>query len=220
MHIGGRHDADGALKKTMHASVALKEHARLVLCIVTGALRQRRTGGRHSLVRGGLRQVLSADVSRHHSFTVPMQVGMGKYDTEFKGSDVVPVEPACRRHRLRDILHQHLQLLRSRKPAARTRLPEDARDLWQRRRTLGPGSGAPRHPPEAQADQRSDPDAGAPGTPRRRPRGSAAARARGRGLDTWDDPGALGAGWRHSKSAPRAAPEVRAKKTAAKAAQG
>jgi predicted acylesterase/phospholipase RssA len=95
--IDGRYFVDGALKKTLHASVALKEGATLVFCInplVPFDASLARAHGKHShgkLVDGGLPVVLSQTFrSLIHS---RMQVGMAKYGTAYKGADVLLFEP-------------------------------------------------------------------------------------------------------------------------------
>ncbi len=97
VEIDGRHYVDGALKKTLHASVALKEGAELVLCInplvpFDSELAVKRGAGRHhKLVEGGLPVVLAQTFrSIIHS---RMQVGMAKYRIEYKNADVVLFEP-------------------------------------------------------------------------------------------------------------------------------
>jgi NTE family protein len=97
VEIDGRYYVDGALKKTLHASVALKEGADLVLCInplvpFDSELAVKRGAGRHKkLVEGGLPVVLAQTFrSIIHS---RMQVGMAKYRIEYKNADVVLFEP-------------------------------------------------------------------------------------------------------------------------------
>ncbi len=98
VEIDGRFFVDGALRKTMHASVALQEGLDLLLCLnplvpfdarlskAAGAPRQ---VGR--LVEGGLPVVLSQTFrALIHS---RLQVGMQKYDSEYPNSDVVMFEP-------------------------------------------------------------------------------------------------------------------------------
>lgn len=95
--INGHYYVDGALKKTLHASVALREGARLVLCInplvpFDANLAAKKGISRHrKLVDGGLPVVLSQTFrALIHS---RMQVGMAKYDTAYKDADVILFEP-------------------------------------------------------------------------------------------------------------------------------
>lgn len=97
VRIGRRDYVDGALRKTLHASVALREGARLVFCINPIVPFDARAAARHRhprherLSEGGLPVVLSQTFrSLIHS---RMQVGMAAYRTQFKGADVVLFEP-------------------------------------------------------------------------------------------------------------------------------
>jgi predicted acylesterase/phospholipase RssA len=99
VEIDGRSYVDGALRKTMHASVALKEGARLVFCInpLVPFDAERAAGlnpkNRRRLVDGGLPVVLSQTFrSIIHS---RMQVGLAKYEADFRGVDVILFEPAA-----------------------------------------------------------------------------------------------------------------------------
>jgi len=95
--IDGRWFVDGALKKTLHASVALREGARLVICInplvpfdASLAAHERHLKQRQ-LVDGGLPAVLAQTFRAIiHS---RMKTGLAKYDIEYKDSDVILFEP-------------------------------------------------------------------------------------------------------------------------------
>lgn len=98
VEIEGRHYVDGALTKTLHASVALKEGAKLLLCVnplvpFDADLCHDDGGGeRISLVERGLPAVMSQTFRAIiHS---RMQVGMDRYRTEYPDADVVLFEPA------------------------------------------------------------------------------------------------------------------------------
>ena len=96
--IDGHYFVDGALRKTMHASVALQEGLDLLLCLnplVPFDARLAVEAGRPTqvgwLVEGGLPAVLSQTFrALIHS---RLQVGMQKYDSEFEHTDVVLFEP-------------------------------------------------------------------------------------------------------------------------------
>ena len=98
VEIGGRYFVDGALQKTMHASVALREGLDLLLCInplvpfdARLAARAGQPAQVDRLQEGGLPVVLSQMFrALIHS---RLQVGMQKYDSEFEHSDVVLFEP-------------------------------------------------------------------------------------------------------------------------------
>jgi NTE family protein len=95
--IDGRYFVDGALKKTLHASIALSEGADLVVCINpivpfdASLARQHGKPKHEKLVDGGLPVVLSQTFrALIHS---RMQVGMAKYGTAYKNADVLLFEP-------------------------------------------------------------------------------------------------------------------------------
>jgi predicted acylesterase/phospholipase RssA len=98
VEIDGRYFVDGALQKTMHASVALQEELDLLLCLnplVPFDARLAVQGGRPTqvgrLVEGGLPVVLSQTFrALIHS---RLQVSMQKYDNEFEHTDIVLFEP-------------------------------------------------------------------------------------------------------------------------------
>ena len=95
--IDGRWYVDGVMKKTLHASLALREGARLLLCInplvpFTANTKARSgRGKRFAVVDGGLPLVLSQTFRAIiHS---RMEVGMSRYAKEFPKADVVLLEP-------------------------------------------------------------------------------------------------------------------------------
>jgi predicted acylesterase/phospholipase RssA len=96
--IGGRHYVDGALVKTLHASVALREGAGLLLCINPlvpfNADAATALGGRRRLVLAeqGLPTVLAQTFrALIHS---RMRVGMERYRRDYAGADVLLFEPS------------------------------------------------------------------------------------------------------------------------------
>jgi predicted acylesterase/phospholipase RssA len=97
VRIGGRDYVDGALRKTLHASIALREGARLLFCVNPIVPFDARLAARHGhprrgkLADGGLPAVLSqAFRALIHS---RMQVGMASYRSQYKGADVLLFEP-------------------------------------------------------------------------------------------------------------------------------
>jgi len=96
--IDGHWFVDGALKKTLHASVALKAGARLVICVnplvpfdAKQASHEKHIKPR-TLVDGGLPVVLAQTFrSIIHS---RMETGLAKYDIEYKDADVILFEPS------------------------------------------------------------------------------------------------------------------------------
>lgn len=98
VEIDGDHYVDGALKKTLHASISLDEKSDLVICInpiVPFDARLAPHGhpnSRDKLMRGGLPVVLSQTFrSIIHS---RMRVGMQNYARMYEGADVVLFEPS------------------------------------------------------------------------------------------------------------------------------
>jgi NTE family protein len=96
VEIRGQHYVDGALKKTLHATVALNEGAELLLCLnplvpfhTSPSLRD----GRRipSLVDGGFPAVMSQTFrSMIHS---RLALGLKHYERAYPGSDIVLLEP-------------------------------------------------------------------------------------------------------------------------------
>jgi NTE family protein len=97
VRIGGRYYVDGALRKTLHASVALREGADLVLCVnplipFDASLAARRGQPvRENLVEGGLPVVLS-QTFRSLIYS-RMQVGMSTYENQYTDAHVVLFQP-------------------------------------------------------------------------------------------------------------------------------
>ena len=95
--IDGRDYVDGALKKTLHASVALKEGAKLLLCVnplvpYDADLAAASGAKPRPLAERGLVTVLS-QTFRALIYS-RMRVGIDRYKTEFPDADVVLFEPA------------------------------------------------------------------------------------------------------------------------------
>jgi len=95
--INGRHYVDGALIKTLHASVALKEGADIVFCINplvpfdAELAAKRNIEERQNLNDGGLPVVLSQTFRAIiHS---RMRLGMDRYKHQFPDADVLLFEP-------------------------------------------------------------------------------------------------------------------------------
>jgi len=97
VEIAGRHYVDGALIKTLHASVALREGAELMLCVnplvpFNAELASKEAGDKQlKVINGGLPVVL-AQTFRSIIYS-RMQTGMGRYESEFPKADVVLFEP-------------------------------------------------------------------------------------------------------------------------------
>ncbi len=144
VRIGDRYFVDGALIKTLHASVALQAGADLLICInplvpFDARLAARRPQKKNAtlapahLVDGGLPVVLSQTFRAIiHS---RMRTGMDRYQHEYQGKDVVLFEPT------RDDVDMFFTNVFSYR--ARSRLCEHAyqrtrSDLYRRRHELRP----------------------------------------------------------------------------------
>jgi predicted acylesterase/phospholipase RssA len=91
VQIDGRHYVDGALKKTMHASVALDEGVDLLLCVNPLVPFDSRGDGIPRIADAGLPAVLSQTFrSLIHS---RMELGMKHYERAYPKTDIVLVEP-------------------------------------------------------------------------------------------------------------------------------
>lgn len=140
VEIDGRHYVDGALKKTLHASVALKEGAELVLCVnplvpFDSELAVKRSAGRrqHKLVEGGLPVVLAQTFrSIIHS---RMQVGLSKYKTDYKNADVVLFEP---NRDDAEMFFTNMFSYASRRQLCEHAYQKTRTELYRRRHELGP----------------------------------------------------------------------------------
>lgn len=90
VEIDGAHYVDGALKKTLHASVALDAGARLVLC-VNALVPFDASPTQGKLAHGGLPMVLAQSFRAIiHS---RMEVGMDRYRVQYPGADILLFEP-------------------------------------------------------------------------------------------------------------------------------
>ena len=94
VEIEGQYYVDGALKKTMHASVALDAGVDLLICLnplVPFNATTAGAGGIPSIVEGGLPAVLSQTFrSMIHS---RMELGMKHYERAYPDTDIILIEP-------------------------------------------------------------------------------------------------------------------------------
>ena len=138
VEINGRHYLDGALKRTLHASVALKEGAQLVLCLNPlvpyddGMVR--RAGSRpQRLIEGGLPVVLAQTVrAAIHS---RMNIGMRQYADDYPAADVVLFEPSSADA---DMFFTNLFSYSGRRRICEHAYQKTRADLWERRHALAP----------------------------------------------------------------------------------
>jgi NTE family protein len=165
--IDGRHYVDGALKKTVHATVALDEGVDLLLCLNPLVPFHASNGGTRgsnipSLVEGGLPAVMSQTFrSMIHS---RLELGFKNYERSYPDTDIVLIEPdqrdatlflantfsyRQRREMAEHAFQQTRQLLRERADhlgpmLARHGIVLDEDTLRDTRRRLLPAETAPR----------------------------------------------------------------------------
>lgn len=142
--IGRNYYVDGALIKTLHASVALREGADLVICInplvpFNAELSDRQTHDDQSptapehLVDGGLPVVLSQTFRAIiHS---RMRTGMERYQHEYPDADVVLFEPS---HDDAEMFFTNVFSYRSRRHLCEHAYQHTRADLYRRRHELAP----------------------------------------------------------------------------------
>jgi predicted acylesterase/phospholipase RssA len=137
VEIDGHFYVDGALRRTLHASVALEAGMELVLCI-NPLVPFSSSGRQHQrvhqrLVDGGLPAVLSQTFrSIIHS---RMQVGMSRYERQFSGADVVLFEPHASDA---DIFYSNIFSYSNRKRLAEHAYQRTRSQLFERRHELEP----------------------------------------------------------------------------------
>ncbi len=96
VEIGGRHYVDGALKKTLHASVVLDEGVDLLLCVNPlvpfHATPDATHGGRiPALIEGGLPVVMSQTLRA--IIRSRLDLGLRHYARDYPDTDIVLIEP-------------------------------------------------------------------------------------------------------------------------------
>lgn len=137
--IGGRYYVDGALRKTLHASVALREGARLLFCVnplipFDASLAASQGQPRHErLVAGGLPAVLS-QTFRALIYS-RMQVGMAGYARQYRGADVLLFQP---RRDDAEMFFTNVFSYANRHRVFRHAYQSTLRDLRARRKELAP----------------------------------------------------------------------------------
>jgi predicted acylesterase/phospholipase RssA len=156
VEIDGRFYVDGALKRTLHASVALEHGAKLLLCInplVPYDSRIPLADGRapKRLIDGGLPVVL-AQTLRAMVYS-RMQVGMQRYKREFRDADVVLFEP--NKHDA-EMFFTNMFSYASRRRLAEHAYQKTRNELFARRHVLAPILA--RHGVGVRVDVLTDPD--------------------------------------------------------------
>jgi predicted acylesterase/phospholipase RssA len=137
VEIDGRHYIDGVARRTMHASVALRDGARLLFCVnPIVPVDVRGPGGvspRGPLVGYGLPAVLSQTFrTLVHS---RMTTGLANYRHTHPDADVVLIEPALTDHRL---FFSNVFSFTNRRGRDRARVPDDAPLAARQRRVVRP----------------------------------------------------------------------------------
>lgn len=137
--VDGRHCVDGALLRTVHASIALEDGVRLLVCVNPivpvdlGPAIQRGEMESGALVGAGLPAVLSQMFrTLVHS---RMEVGMGRYAHRFPDADVVLFEPPRDEYTM---FFSNMFSFRSRRRMCELAYETTRRDLLARRDVLGP----------------------------------------------------------------------------------
>ncbi|MGM9425834.1 patatin-like phospholipase family protein [Hydrogenophaga sp. MI9] len=133
--IDGKHYVDGALKKTVHATVALDEGVDLLLCLNPLVPFHAGTGSEHipSLVEGGLPAVMSQTFrSMIHS---RLALGFKHYERAYPDTDIVLIEPD---QRDAELFFANTFSYRQRRQLAEHAFQQTRRLLRDRAKTLGP----------------------------------------------------------------------------------
>lgn len=139
VEIDGGHYVDGALKRTLHASVALRAGCDLLFCINPIVPYDVRQGGRlrpqhrDRLVRLGLPAVLSQTL--RSVIQSRMDVGMKRYDTRYEQSDVLLFEPSREDSRM---FFSNVFSYSNRRHVTEHAYQATRRDLLKRRDELAP----------------------------------------------------------------------------------
>jgi len=134
VEINGRYFVDGALRKTLHASIALDDGVDLLLClnpIVPYNARTMHAPGK--LAQGGLLTVLSQTLRAIiHS---RVEIGMANYAVIYPRSDILLVEPS---QEDADMFFTNLFSYNSRRRMCESAYQNTRMLLWQRRREIAP----------------------------------------------------------------------------------
>jgi len=132
--IGGHYFVDGALRKTMHASIALEEGVDLLLCvnpIVPYNARFRR--GSRKLAKGGLLDVLSQTLrSILHS---RLETGLASYQLSYPDVDILLFQPS---EDDAELFFTNIFSYNNRRRMCEQAYQNTRLMLWQQRAELGP----------------------------------------------------------------------------------
>lgn len=156
VEIEGQHYVDGALKKTLHATVALDEGVDLLLCLnplvpFHASENPRSAPGIPSLVEGGLPAVMSQTFrSMIHS---RLALGLKHYERAYPQSDIVLIEPD---HRDAELFFANTFSYRQRREMAEHAYQQTRQQLRERLAELAPKLA--RHGVEIDTTVLTDPD--------------------------------------------------------------
>ncbi len=137
--IDGRYYVDGALKKTLHASVAFQAGAGVVLCINPLVPFDANQAARHGVARGGSLAEGGAPVVLAQTFRAlihsRMRAGMARYTHRYPDRDLVLFEPD--RHDA-SLFFTNVFSFANRRRVCENAYQTTRRDLLARRRALEP----------------------------------------------------------------------------------
>lgn len=134
VEVGGRYYVDGALRKTLHASIALDEGVDFLLCVnPIVPFNARSTHAPGKLAQGGLLSVLSQTLRAIiHS---RVEIGMANYAVHYPDTDILLVEPSPEDA---DMFFTNLFSYTSRRRICESAYQNTRLMLWQRRHEIAP----------------------------------------------------------------------------------
>lgn len=134
VEIGGRHFVDGALKKTMHASIALEAGVDVLFCVNPIVPYNSRTmHGPGKLALGGLLNVLSQTLRAIlHS---RIEVGMANYAIAYPDVDIMLFQPS---HKDSEMFFTNIFSYGNRRRTCENAYQNTRMMLWERREEIAP----------------------------------------------------------------------------------
>jgi len=132
VEINGRHFVDGALRKTLHASIALEQGIDVLICLNPMVpYNAKIMYGPGKLARGGLLAVLSQALRAIiHS---RVEIGMANYAISFPGTDILLLEPGAEDA---DMFFTNLFSTSNRRRMCENAYQNTRAMLWQRREEI------------------------------------------------------------------------------------
>lgn len=134
VEIDGKYFVDGALRKTLHASIALEEQLDLLICVNPLVPYNARTAhAPGKIAQGGLLSVLSQSLRAViHS---RVEIGMANYGVTYPATDIVLLEPS---QEDAEMFFTNLFSYNNRRRMCENAYQNTRLLLWERRRELGP----------------------------------------------------------------------------------